>query len=55
MQIYIKIIKIIDEYIRASCFSLTSTTFANAVKKGDFMGWPGLDPNTILQHISGSH
>ena len=42
--------KELSQYLRDSCFNPTLTTFANAISKGKFLRWTGLDWTTILQN-----
>lgn len=35
-------------YLHACCFSPPISTFKKAIKRGNFITWPGLQPNTIL-------
>ena len=38
-------------YLHAACFSPTKHTFLQAIKRNHFLGWPGLTPTLIANHL----
>jgi hypothetical protein len=38
-------------YLHKACFNLTNTAILNAVKRGNFLKWPGLTEEAINTHF----
>jgi hypothetical protein len=46
--------KVLINYLHAGCFSPVKSTWITAIKKGNFLSWPGLTEHAVEKYLSKS-